>query len=72
MHYHTYKTDSVTKDVRAYENIIALNLGSEIEFINTDGWLVKRYISKQEITNMVFSNSVAGIVYRDRVELINL
>lgn len=68
----TYKADSVTKDVRTYENIIALNLGSEIEFINTDGWLVKRYISKQEITNMVFSNSVAGIIYRDRVELINL
>lgn len=68
----TYKVDSVTKDVRTYENIIALNLGSEIEFINTDGWLVKRYISKQEITNMVFSNSVAGIIYRDRVELINL
>ena len=54
-----------------YENIVALNLGSEIEFINTDGWLVKRYIAKQEITNTVISNSIAGIVYRDKVEIIN-
>lgn len=68
----TYKANSVTKEINTYENIIALNLGSEIEFINTDGWLVKRYIAKQEITNTVVSNSIAGIVYRDKVEIINL
>lgn len=68
----TYQTDSVTKEIKAYENIIALNLGSEVEFINTDGWLVKKYIAKQEITNTILSNSIAGIVYRDKVEIINL
>lgn len=68
----TYQTDAVTKEIYSYENVIALNLGSEIEFINTDGWLIKRYIAKQEITNTVISNSVAGIVYRDKVEIINL
>lgn len=68
----TYQTDSVTKEIKTYENIIALNLGTEIEFINTDGWLVKRYIAKQEITNIVLSNSIACIVYRDKVEIINL
>ena len=67
----TYKTDSVTKEIKTHENIIALNLGTEIEFINTDGWLVKRYIAKQEITNIVISNSIAGIIYRDKVEIIN-
>ena len=68
----TYTTDEVTKEIYAYENIIALNLGAEVEFINTDAWLVKRFISKQEITNVVISNSIAGIVYRDKVEIINL
>lgn len=68
----TYTTDEVTKDIYTYENIIALNLGSEVEFVNTDAWLVKRYISKQEITNIVVSNSIAGIVCRDKVEIINL
>jgi len=68
----TYTTDEVTKEIYTYENIIALNLGSEIEFLNTDGWLVKRFISKQEITNLVISNSIAGIVYRDKIEIINL
>lgn len=67
-----YIADAVAKEIYTYDNIIALNLGSEIEFINTDGSLVKRYIAKQEITNTVVSNSVAGIVYRDKVEIINL
>lgn len=68
----TYQTDSVTKEIKTYENTIALNLGTEIEFINTNGWLVKRYVAKQEITNIVISNSIAGIIYRDKVEIINL
>ena len=55
-----------------YGNIIALNLGTEIEFINTDGWLVKRYVANQEITNIVVSDSIAGIIYRDKIEMINL
>lgn len=68
----SYTIEEVTKEIYTYEDIIAINLGAEIEFINTNGWLVKRYIAKQEINNMVVSNSVAGIIYRDKVEIINL
>lgn len=67
-----YVVESVTKEIYTYDNIIALNLGTEVEFINTSGWLVKRYIANQEITNIVVSNNMAGIVYRDKIEIINL
>ena len=67
-----YIVNAVSKEIYTYGNRIALNLGTEIEFINTDGWLVKRYIAKQEITNIVVSDSIAGIIYRDRIEIINL
>lgn len=67
-----YTVNSVAKEIYTYGNIIALNLGTEIEFINTDGWLVKRYVANQEITNIVVSDSVAGIIYRDKIEIINL
>lgn len=67
-----YTVDSVAKEVYTYGNIIALNLGTEIEFINTEGWLVKRYIANQEITNIVVSDNIAGIIYRDKIEIINL
>ena len=68
----TYKTDSVTKEIYTSENIIGLNLGTEIEFVNTSGWLIKRYIANQEITQVSVSNSLAAIVYRDKVEILNL
>ena len=67
-----YTIDSVAKEIYTNGNIIGLNLGTEMEFINTNGWLVKRYIGKEEITKVTLSNSIAGIVYRDRVEIINL
>ena len=67
-----YTVDAVAKEIYTYGNILALNVGTEIEFINTDGWLVKRYIAKQEITNIVLSDSIAGIIYRDKIEIINL
>lgn len=67
-----YTAEAVTKEIYTKNNIIALNLGSEVEFINTSGWLLKRYIAEQEVTNIVLSNSIAGIVYRDKIEIINL
>lgn len=67
-----YTVSYVAKDVYTYGNIIALNLGTEIEFINTSGWLVKRYVANQEITNIVVSDSIAGIIYRDKIEIVNL
>lgn len=67
-----YTVNAVAKEIYTYGDIIALNLGTEIEFINTGGWLVKRYIANQEITNIVVSDSIAGIIYRDKIEIINL
>ena len=67
-----YTINSITKEMYSYGDIIALNLGTDVDFINKDGWLVKRYIANQEITNIVLSNNVAGIVYRDKIEIVNL
>lgn len=67
-----YTTQAVTKELYTYENIIALNLGTEIEFINTGGWLVKRYKAEQEITDITLSGNLAGIIYRDKIEIVNL
>lgn len=67
-----YTAKSITKELYTYGDIIAINLGTEVEFINIDGWLVKRYVANQEITNIVVSDSITGIIYRDKIEIINL
>ena len=67
-----YQTELLAGEIYTYGNVIALNLGTEVEFISTGGWLVKRYIANQEITNVVLSPNIAGIVYRDKIEIVNL
>ena len=67
-----YTVETSVKEMYAKGDIIALNLGTEVEFINTAGWLVKRYIASQEVSKVTISDSIAGIIYRDKVEIINL
>ena len=52
--------------------MIALNLGSQLHFVNRGGWLVKKYIAGQEISKVYMSDNIAGIAYRDKIEIINL
>ena len=68
----TYPVEGVAKDIYSFNNIIAINLGQEVEFINTSGWLLKRYSSLQEVQNVIIGNGIAGIVYKNQVEIINL
>lgn len=67
-----YTVETSVKELYTGGNIIALNLGTEVEFINTSGWLVKRYVANQEVSNVTVSDNIAGIIYRDKVEFINL
>ena len=55
-----------------YGNIIGINIGTEMYFVNTNGMLIKKYVAKQEITNVMMSNNLAIIIYKDRIEIVNL
>ena len=68
----TYKFEGVIKEMYCCGSNIALNLGSEIHFVDTNGWLIKKYTSNQEVRKIVISNEVAGIIYRNKIELIKL
>ena len=68
----TYELEGTVKEVYAYNEKIALNIGSEVHFIGINGWLNKKYISTQEVRNIVIANNFAGIVYRDKIEIVEL
>ena len=68
----TYKFYGVVKELYSVENKIALNLGSEVHFVANNGWLIKKYNSNQEIIKIVLSNEIAGLVYRNKIEIIKL
>lgn len=68
-----YFIDAIAKNVYSNENVIAVNLGTEVHFISTNsGWLIKKYNSKKEIKNIVLTGKIAGIIYHDKIELIDL
>lgn len=67
-----YTINGVAKEVYSQNGVIAVNLGTEAYFINETGWLIKKYTSTQEIKKIVVSSNIAGIIYRNRIEFIDL
>lgn len=63
---------SEPKEIVVSDEVTAINLGSEVLFYNNSGWLIKRYYASQEINKIVLSDSLAGIVYNDKIELVSL
>ena len=43
----TYLIKNAVKNIYCNKNIIAVNMGNTIEFVNTSGWLIKRFTSIQ-------------------------
>lgn len=63
---------SEPKEIFVSDNVIAINLGSEVLFYNNSGWLIKRYYASQEINKIVICDDLAGIVYNDKIEIVSL
>ena len=68
-----YAIESTPKKVYAHGNMIAVNLGTSVLFINDNGWLVKQYESKkEEIQNIVMCDELAGIISKNKIYIISL
>lgn len=62
---------SIPKKVITNKNVIGMNFGTEVKIINTNGWLLKEYKSSKQIKDLVLGTSIAGIVYKDKIEIID-
>ena len=67
-----YNLEENPKDLYTFDSLIGVNTGTDIYFINTLGLLVKIYSSNQEISNVLLSNNLALVIYKDRIEIIEL
>ena len=68
----TYIVKNTVKSMKCNENVIALNTGSEVEFVGTNGMLIKRYESLKNIKDVILTKKIAAIVLKDRIEIVNL
>ena len=67
-----YIGNDVAKSIYTYENKIAINFGAELHIIDTNGILLKKYISTTEINDVVISKDLVGVIYRDKIQIINI
>lgn len=67
-----YITNGVVKSLHTSNKRIAINTGSELHIISTNGFLVKKYISSTEINDIVMTDSLVGVIYRDKIQIIYL
>lgn len=68
----TYIINSIPKEITTKANTIAVNTGSEVYFIKANGFLKNKYQSTQEIKEIVMSEEIAAIVYKNKIEIIKL
>ena len=67
-----YTIDGIAKNVCSSENVVAANLGTEVYFVGKNGWLIKKYTSTQEVSKVIVTDQIAGIIYRDKIKFLKL
>ena len=54
-------------------DVIAINYGTDVEIINAQsGWLIKKYVSRKDIRNVLISSASVAIEYNDEIRLIKI
>lgn len=64
--------NDVPKKLKVTRKFICLHLANEVRIVSPGGWLLKRYITHSEIQDIVVGDSVIGIVYHNKIEVIDV
>ena len=68
-----YKLEDMPKDLYVKDNTIAVNYGTDVEIISaSSGWLIKKYVSRQDIKNVLIANALVAIEYSDEIKIIKI
>ncbi len=68
----TYYFSDTIKNMICSGDKVALNFGSQIEFVNTRGNQIKKYTSLKNIKEIQMTEKVVAIVFKDNVEVLSL
>lgn len=68
----TYEILEIPKELLVKNNKISINTGMYAYFMNSYGMLIKKYVSKQEIKEIVLGDYIAAIVYRNKINIIEI
>ncbi|MCL2860550.1 MAG: DUF5711 family protein [Oscillospiraceae bacterium] len=67
-----YNLSNLPQDIYTKDTVVAVNYGTEAEFVATNGWLIKTYMASGDIKGIVMASGIAGVICKDNVEIVNL
>lgn len=67
-----YIIEGSIKNLTTSGKTIGLNLGKEVDFVDVNGWLKKKYKSSQEVTKVIMSDKIGAMIYTDKIDIIDL
>lgn len=68
----TFIIEGSLKSIVAKDKMIALNLGNEVVFLNSNAWVIKRYTSTQDIKDVIVSDELGLIIYGEKIDVVRL
>ena len=67
-----FDVDSIPKEIVANSNYFCINTGTEAYFVSDKGWLKRKYKSKQEMKQVILGEKIAAIIYKNKINLLEL
>lgn len=64
--------NDMPKKIKTWKNLICIKLVNEVRIVNSSGWLLKRYTTSSEIQDIVIGDSLIGIIYNNKIEVIGI
>ncbi|MGE5473245.1 MAG: DUF5711 family protein [Ignavibacteriales bacterium] len=70
----TYEVPGMALNIDSYRDIIAVNSGDKVIFLNSSGGEISRFKPKKDVqeVKLFFDGSHAAVMYPDRVDIVNV
>ncbi len=65
-----YALEGNVKKLISSDKMISIISNTNVEFIDNNGWLKKRYVGTDEIKDVQLSNELAIIIYKDKIKIV--
>lgn len=68
-----YNLKDIPKALYVKNNTIVISYGTDVEIISAQSaWLIKKYVSRQDIKNVLISNGFVAIEYGDEIKVVKI
>ena len=68
----TCEIEDAVISISTMKDMLAINVGSKVLFINSSARPVKRYLTNDNISKILLGDSVAAVVYKDTISIVKL